>query len=46
MLVIHGNRKVVSHQQLFLLSALFTFRRGEREVPWPVGGGGGGGSNY
>lgn len=43
MLVIHGSSKVVSHQQLFLLSAPFTFRRGarerEREVPWPVGGG-------
>lgn len=33
MLVIHGNSKVVSHQQLFLLSALFTFRRGERGPP-------------
>lgn len=30
MLVIHGNSKVVSHQQLFLLYALFTFRKGER----------------
>lgn len=38
--VIHGKIKVVSHQQLFLPSALFTFRRGEREVPWPVAGGG------
>lgn len=31
MLVIHGSSKVVSHQQLFLLSAPFTFRRGARE---------------
>lgn len=43
MLVIHGNSKVVSHQQLFLLSALFTFRRGERG---PLACGRRGGSNY
>lgn len=30
MLVIHGNRKVVSHQQLFLLSAPLPFRRRAR----------------
>lgn len=30
MLVIHGNRRVVSHQQLFLLSAPLPFRRRAR----------------
>lgn len=42
---IRGISKVVSHQQLFLLSALLTFRRGER-APLACAGEEGGGSNY
>lgn len=35
MLVIHGNRRVLSHQQLFLLSAPLPFRRRARgSLPW------------